>query len=226
MTTKKKYMDFAPRRGTNNGVDVKVSRTTVTTFSSPQNTRRTATVNRARVARPSRRPTDGMVNRPVSNRYYPTNQMVQDEIPFPVEMGAQMPVEEDYWSTELGVIEDLGTEEVAEEQSSVEPVQNDLRKPRDDRVGFKGGKSPFINTDKLEKRPLSAFRRKKVEGPMPSKNTYTNQAKTLEKKKNEVPTMVVTGPGKGSNASLAIAVILVTIFGGIVGFIVYLAFFQ
>ncbi len=154
-------------------------------------------------------------------------------------------ISDDYWDEDLGVIEDIeGLEEpeklesfgqlemgvdegyswAAEKMEIEAPRRKVVReKGKDNRVGFKQGKSPFINTEKLEKRPLSAFRYGK--GPMPAKNSYADQVKAAEEN-DDVPTMVVTGAGKGSSLSLAIIIILVTILGAAVGFVVYLAFFQ
>ena len=139
---------------------------------------------------------------------------------------AEMPLvadEEDYWDSELGVIEDLDPETASQEETPEEPIPE---KPKDTRVGFVGGKSPFINTEKLEKRPLSAFRRAdKKNAPMPAKNNYADQVKTAVEK-NDVPTMVVTGASKRSTFSLLFVILLVTVLGAAVGFVVYLAFFQ
>lgn len=128
---------------------------------------------------------------------------------------------EDYWADELGVIEDMETG-MAEKEETI-PAK--IEKPKDDRIGFNEGKSPFINTDKLEKRPLSAFRLGNKKGPMPVKNSYAEQVKVAEEKSN-VPTMVVDGASKGSTFSLVFVMLLVTILGAAVGFVVYLAFFQ
>jgi hypothetical protein len=97
-------------------------------------------------------------------------------------------------------------------------------KPKDDRVGFVEGKSPFINVDKLEKRPLSAFR-KASDRPMAQRNSYVEQAK-IAKMQNDVPTMVVTKASKKSSFSLFIVILLTMALGGVVGFVTYLAFFQ
>ena len=91
-----------------------------------------------------------------------------------------------------------------------------------------GGKSPFINTDKVDKRPLSSIARDLAkQDEMPHKNIYARRVAAVKNEK-EVPTMVVEG-GKvkdGSSVSLIIAIILTVILGAAVGAIAYLALFQ
>ena len=84
-----------------------------------------------------------------------------------------------------------------------------------------GGKSPFINTLNLEKRPLSGHSVAKdsvssVKAPSPRLTTS-----------DTIPTVVANKrKNKKSNIALIIAIILTVIFGAIVGTFVYLAFFQ
>ncbi|MBR2659525.1 hypothetical protein IKD60_02065 [Candidatus Saccharibacteria bacterium] len=86
-----------------------------------------------------------------------------------------------------------------------------------------GGKSPFINTLNLEKRPLSghSVNKKKIApkiAPTPAKAAPIN---------DNVPTMVSTKrKSRKSNIALAIAIFLTVILGAVVGTFVYLAFFQ
>lgn len=91
-----------------------------------------------------------------------------------------------------------------------------------------GGKSPFINTDKVDKRPLSSIARDLAkQDEMPHKNIYARRVAAIKHEK-EVPTMVVeSGREKDkSGISLIIAIILTIILGAAVGAIAYLALFQ
>ena len=106
-----------------------------------------------------------------------------------------------------------------------------------------GGRSPFINTDKIVKRPLSDSRKdssktsasfdassmlkNSEESPSaskPRKNVYAkreNIKKTVKK-----GTMIVEDRPKGVGISLAIAITFMIILGTVVGALVYFAFFQ
>ena len=100
-----------------------------------------------------------------------------------------------------------------------------------------GGRSPFINTDKVVKRPLSDSTREKAnlraeepeissESPMkPRKNVYAKRDRN-KKSTKKTTTMIVEDRPKGIGISLAIAITLMIILGTIVGAFVYFAFFQ
>lgn len=100
-----------------------------------------------------------------------------------------------------------------------------------------GGRSPFINTDKIIKRPLSDSTREKAnlraeeseissESPMkPRKNVYAKRDHN-KKSTKKTTTMIVEDRPKGIGISLAIAITLMIILGTIVGAFVYFAFFQ
>ena len=106
-----------------------------------------------------------------------------------------------------------------------------------------GGRSPFINTDKIVKRPLSESRKdnSKVSTSFdaasmlkqnddftstskPRKNVYTKRENT--KKVTKKGTMIVEDRPKGVGISLAIAITFMIILGTVVGALVYFAFFQ
>lgn len=138
----------------------------------------------------------------------------------------------------LGVIEDLDEDFKSNSITSSKVATPGMAKARklwlgknkrnkleDDRVGFVDGKSPFINVDKLEKRPLSALRRANVNEQPSQRNSFAEQAKVASAQ-SDVPTMVVTKASKKSSLSLIIAIILTMLLGGAVGFVTYLAFFQ
>ena len=106
-----------------------------------------------------------------------------------------------------------------------------------------GGRSPFINTDKIVKRPLSESRKdnstistsfdaasmlKQADDlpgvSKPRKNVYAKRETT--KKSTKKGTMIVEDRPKGVGISLAIAITFMIILGTVVGALVYFAFFQ
>ena len=106
-----------------------------------------------------------------------------------------------------------------------------------------GGRSPFINTDKIVKRPLSESRKDNskvstsfdaasmlkqnddfTSASKPHKNVYAKRENT--KKAAKKGTMIVEDRPKGVGISLAIAITFMIILGTVVGALVYFAFFQ
>ena len=106
-----------------------------------------------------------------------------------------------------------------------------------------GGRSPFINTDKIVKRPLSESRKDNskvsisfdaasmlkqnddfTSASKPRKNVYAKRENT--KKAAKKGTMIVEDRPKGVGISLAIAITFMIILGTVVGALVYFAFFQ
>ena len=106
-----------------------------------------------------------------------------------------------------------------------------------------GGRSPFINTDKIVKRPLSDSRKdnstvstsfdaasmlKQADDltavSKPRKNVYAKRENT--KKSTKKGTRIVEDRPKGVGISLAIAITFMIILGTVVGALVYFAFFQ
>lgn len=100
-----------------------------------------------------------------------------------------------------------------------------------------GGRSPFINTDKIIKRPLSDSTRENTarlddqneeesSSPVrPRKNVYEKRDHS-KKSAKKTTTMIVEDRPKGIGISLAIAITLMIILGTIVGAFIYFAFFQ
>ena len=109
-----------------------------------------------------------------------------------------------------------------------------------------GGRSPFINTDKVQKRPLAAGQENftssdftsELLGPGSKIKDYTfeeenNSRKTIyaknksEKAKAKQQAVIIDDPSmRKTNLSLVFALIAMSIFGALVGAIVYFAFFQ
>ena len=109
-----------------------------------------------------------------------------------------------------------------------------------------GGRSPFINTDKVQKRPLANGQENFISsdfasellGPGSKIKDYTfeeenNSRKTIyaknksEKTKSKQQAVIIDDPSmRKTNLSLVFALIAMSIFGALVGAIVYFAFFQ
>ena len=109
-----------------------------------------------------------------------------------------------------------------------------------------GGRSPFINTDKVQKRPLangqenftSSDFASELLGPGSKIKDYTfeeenKSRKTIyaknksEKTKAKQQAVIIDDPSmRKTNLSLVFALIAMSIFGALVGAIVYFAFFQ
>lgn len=100
-----------------------------------------------------------------------------------------------------------------------------------------GGRSPFINTDKIIKRPLSDSTHENAarlddqneeesSSPVrPRKNVYEKRDHS-KKSAKKTTAMIVEDRPKGIGISLAIAITLMIILGTIVGAFIYFAFFQ
>ena len=105
-----------------------------------------------------------------------------------------------------------------------------------------GGRSPFINTDKIVKRPLSDSRKddSKISTSFDTSSMLKNNEESLTpkarknvyakrehiKKAAKKGTMIVEDRPKGVGISLAIAITFMIILGTVVGALVYFAFFQ
>ena len=109
-----------------------------------------------------------------------------------------------------------------------------------------GGRSPFINTDKVQKRPLANGQENFISsdftsellGPGSKIKDYTfeeenNSRKIIyaknksEKTKAKQQAVIIDDPSmRKTNLSLVFALIAMSIFGALVGAIVYFAFFQ
>ena len=105
----------------------------------------------------------------------------------------------------LGVIEDLGA--ISGNSSPVveKPVENSQFKSS---KTFTVPKSPFINQNKVEKRPLS-------------KNVYQKKIDT-PKEVPKGPVTIIAKPEKDAHVGLVVAVILTIILGAAAGTVAYL----
>ena len=124
----------------------------------------------------------------------------------------------DFDDLTLGIIEDLDEPLDQRLDQAATPVDQ----PTPDKHNFfLPGKSPFINTEKLEKRPLSAFR----PDTQLRKNNYVSRLSEASQAQ-DIPTMVTTSASKRTNFGLIIAILCTIALGAVVGAIAYLAFFQ
>jgi hypothetical protein len=107
---------------------------------------------------------------------------------------------------ELGVIEDLGE---AEKKKGVLSVEETVGKTKQDASKtFEVPKSPFINQNKVEKRPLS-------------KNVYQKEV-IVPKEEPKGPVTIISKPEKDAHVSLVVAVILTIIVGAAAGTVAFL----
>jgi len=78
------------------------------------------------------------------------------------------------------------------------------------------GKSPFLSSYNIEKRPLSdSIKEKKVE-EITKKNVYKKEEKPVKKSKKE-PVVVIDQPKKSSGLSLVIIILITILLGAAVG---------
>ena len=101
----------------------------------------------------------------------------------------------------LGVVEEL-------KSTSVKPVEKPVEKSKDDSKTFKVPKSPFINQEKVVKRPLS-------------KNVYQKEI-VVPKEEPKGPVTIIAKPEKDAHVSLVVAIILTIILGAAAGTIAFL----
>ena len=106
---------------------------------------------------------------------------------------------------ELGVVEDLG----AVKGASAMPVEKPVEKSKKG-VGrtFQVPKNPFINQNKVEKRPLS-------------KNVYQKKI-VVPNEEPKGPVTIISKPEKDAHVSLIVAVILTIILGAAAGTVAFL----
>lgn len=100
-----------------------------------------------------------------------------------------------------------------------------------------GGRSPFLTSVKVEKRPLSGvameeeeIRPLKAEAKNPLKNAYRAKIKQVFKDDNKAvhreTTIVSTPTPHAHNIGLGIAILLTILLGAMIGAVIYLVFFQ
>lgn len=105
-----------------------------------------------------------------------------------------------------------------------------------------GGRSPFLSSVRVEKRPLSSFvsnetKTLKAETRTPVKNSYRTKIKQVVNKVREdrsesqpprrrETTIISTPKDHANGIGLSIAIILTVILGAAIGAVIYLVFFQ
>ena len=98
----------------------------------------------------------------------------------------------------------VGNQEVVEK-----PVEKPEKKESETDKTYKTPKSPFINQEKVEKRPLS-------------KNVYRKKVVTPVKEEPKAPVTIIEKPEKQAHVSLVIAIILTIILGAAAGTVAFL----
>ena len=232
----RRFMDFAPSRRTPKSPQPP-RRTPVTQPSRPTQSARPVS-RPTPMSRPIARPVQASRPAPRLATPRPQTHLVHEHIEattvyYPSAKPAAKPklvAEDDFLDIEtsgLGIIEDLGTSERSTRHLSTPDAPDNSNYTL-------GGQSPFINTDKVDKRPLSSHLPKNKPA---KKNVYDKVDKSTDKKflkkgkkdrkiAKSTPTVVTGTASRGNSISLAIAIILTVILGAIVGTVAYLAFFQ
>ena len=174
----KRYMDFVPAKGTKKG--------------SNQSAKKMVDSRPKSEARP--KPVSKPVISPKPKIVSPRPQVKRSVVQ------AKKPQVKD--EVKLGVIEDLG---VNEEQ----PIMELENKIHGERGGtYKVPKTPFINQEKVVKRPLS-------------KNVYQKKV-VAPKEVPKGPVTIISKPEKDAHVSLIVAVILTIILGAAAGTVAFL----
>ncbi len=111
---------------------------------------------------------------------------------------------------ELGVIENLGVVESKTETTPAKKVdlKTEEKPKKEASKSFQVPRNPFINQNKVEKRPLS-------------KNVYPKKI-VVPKEEPKGPVTIITKPEKDAHVSLIVAVILTIILGAAAGTVAFL----
>ena len=139
----------------------------------------------------------------VAHRETRTNRVISEKVDF------------DDKATKLGVVEDLspklvGTKKVVKARTTgaKAKVAKPVAKPVEKVEEYKTPKSPFINQDKVAKRPLS-------------KNVYRKEVATPEEIP-QGPVTIITKPEKDAHVSMVVTIILTIILGAAAGTVAFL----
>ena len=147
---------------------------------------------------------------------------------------------------ELDAISDDLEAEIADFVEEPKPLFDDSKSTPDTPDTNKyslGGRSPFLSSVKVEKRPLSGLvptstRTIRTEAKAPIRNTYRAKIKQVISKEKDSPkpeskparrheTTIISTPESHSHTiGLAIAITLTIILGALIGAVLYLIFFQ
>lgn len=140
---------------------------------------------------------------------------------------------------ELDEISDDLEAEIEDFVEEPKPIFKESKKPdAPDANKFSlGGRSPFLSSVRVEKRPLSGLASEEVkplksEVKTPIKNAYRAKIKQVFKDENKgkttrrETTIISTPEPRGHTIGLAIAIILTIILGALIGSVIYLVFFQ
>lgn len=218
----KRYIDFVPaKKGNTKAVvtqrtvsAVRTTRSTVvarpvtnSTQGSSATPTKVPTAKSAVVRTPAMRTSEAKANVPKA-ALSPRRRVARREIDEPVIVDGR--------EVEFGVIEDLGpvqgTRTIAErpEQKPAKAQEKSQPKSETKTQGktFNIPRTPFINQEKVVKRPLS-------------KNVYAKRV-TVPKEEPKGPITIITKPEKDAHVSLIVAVILTIILGAAAGTVAFL----
>ena len=136
---------------------------------------------------------------------------------------------------ELDAVSDDLEAEIADFVDEPKPIFQKSKTPDANRFGL-GGRSPFLSSVKVEKRPLSGFVPEEEVAPLkkevktPLKNAYRAKIKQVFKDDDKAvrreTTIISTPEPRAHTIGLAIAIILTIVLGALIGAVIYLVFFQ
>lgn len=137
---------------------------------------------------------------------------------------------------ELDAVSDDLEAEIADFVEEPKPIFEKKKPSVPDANRFSlGGRSPFLTSVKVEKRPLSgvvpeSVKTIKSETKTPIKNSYRAKIKKVLKDDGKAvrheTTIISTPANHSNNIGLAIAILLTIILGALIGAVIYLVFFQ
>ena len=192
-----KYMDFAPARATKAvSKPAKTSQPSKVVKPTPKSTPKPA-------AKPAAKPAKSAPALGVVEEITPRN--TPSSIPKrPLGTPA-------HFNTPKSAISSAKAQKVGNQKPTSTPVKSvekPAKNPKTDDSTYKPPKTPFINLDKVKKRPLS-------------KNIYRKEVK-VPKEEPKGPVTIIAKPEKDSHISLIVTVIITIILGAVAGTIAFL----
>lgn len=191
-----KYMDFAPARTTKVVKKAEPKKTVSKPVQEPKPSK--ATVSTPKKPTPKSTPALGVIEE-INPRNTPSS-IPKRPLGTPA-----------HFNTTKSTISAVKSQKVGNQKSastSVKPVENLAKNSKTDNSTYKPPKTPFINLDKVKKRPLS-------------KNVYRKEVKIPEEEPKG-PVTIITKPEKDSHISLIVTVIITIILGAVAGTIAFL----
>ena len=201
----KRYMDFAPAR------PVKVVKKPITTVKMAT---KPAPVkpSRATVSVPKPKPVVSPAPKPQPAKTAPALGVIEEVNSFnsPNSVPKRPLGTPAHFNTTKSTVAAAKSQKIGNQQKPAtiptKPVEKPVEKAKPDT--YKTPKTPFINTDKVKKRPLS-------------KNVYRKEV-SIPAEEPKGPVTIITKPEKDSRISLVVTIIITIILGAVAGTIAFL----